>query len=80
MTFTITPTQYSALIAQAKAKGLAISGDGGTASKEGLTVSWSYDGTTLTLNVLKREWFDPSEATIEADIQAIITQVKQQNP
>ena len=74
-TFTITPEQYAALIAEAQAAGVPIAGDSGTASKDGVTVAWTYDGTTLTLTVESRAWYDPPIATIQAKLAALVESV-----
>lgn len=39
----------------------------------GVTVSWSYDGVSvLILTVIKTSWYDPSVATIEADLAQLV--------
>lgn len=53
----ITPEQYAAMEAKVNAAGVAISGDSGTASHEGATVRWSYDGATLSVTVVSAPMF-----------------------
>ena len=52
---------------------LPISGNMGQAEDLGVTVSWSYDGVSvLILTVIKTSWYDPSVATIEADLAQLV--------
>lgn len=45
----------------------------GQAEDLGITVSWSYDGVSvLILTVIKTSWYDPSVATIEADLAQLV--------
>jgi hypothetical protein len=71
----ITPTQFAAIAAAVKSKtGIPVSGDVGQASGKGITISWNYDpqAQTLVLTPLKRAWYDPSEATIDLDLDALV--------
>lgn len=54
--------------------GIDIESDTGEASKDGVTLSWTYDGTaeTLSVTLVGRAWYDPSEATIDAKLKAWI--------
>lgn len=71
-TWTVTPEQYSAMLAGVNAAGFALSGNSGTTSKEGVTFGWNYDGTTLSITVEKTSWYDPSVASIDTQIAAAI--------
>jgi hypothetical protein len=71
-TFTITPTQYETLLAKAQAAGVPISGNSGTATKDGVTVEWEYDAVTLSIAVESRAWYDPSISDIQAKITALV--------
>lgn len=51
-TWKVTPAQYTAMEAKVAEAGIPISGDSGTASHEGVTASWTYDGDTLSITVL----------------------------
>ena len=51
-TWQVTPAQYAAMEAQCAAAGVSISGNSGTAKTSGVTVSWTYDGSTLSITVL----------------------------
>lgn len=55
------------LIAKA---GITIAKDAGEAEAKGLDVAWKYDAVALTLEVtlIKRSWFDPSEAVIDKNV------------
>lgn len=58
------------LAVQAKA-GITISTDVGAASAKGITIGWVYSPGTqdLTITLVKRSFFDPSEETIDTDIK-----------
>lgn len=74
-TWKIAPEQYAAMLAEVTAAGIPISGNAGTASKQGVTVSWSYDGETLSITVEKRSWYDPSMEEIEARIASAVNKI-----
>jgi hypothetical protein len=69
----ITPEQYESFVAKAKAAGIAITGDSGTASKMGVTVSWSYDPPRqqLTVQVISTPFFIKA-STVDAKIAALV--------
>jgi hypothetical protein len=69
----ITPEQYARLVAKAKAAGIELSGNTGTASKYGVEVAWNYALETqeLTLQCLKTPFF-VSAADVNAKIQALV--------
>lgn len=76
----VTPAQYEALAAEARAKGIPIVGNSGQAQKVGIAVMWSYvpneitpDGE-LTIQVMKTPFFI-SEKTVAKDIAALVEQV-----
>jgi hypothetical protein len=51
----MTPEQFEAAAAKLKSEqGLVISGSQGTLSKSGVTASYTYDGVTLAVNILKK--------------------------
>jgi hypothetical protein len=54
---------------------ITIASDTGQAEARGIDISWSYDATaaTLTVTLVSREWFDPSEQVIDTDISQWIT-------
>ena len=51
-TWPVTPAQYAAMEADVNASGFPISGNFGEAEKDGVTVDWGYDGTTLSITVV----------------------------
>lgn len=55
----IAPEQFATLCAKARATGIEIDGNSGTASKYGVEVRWNYDPTSgqLVLEVLKTPFF-----------------------
>ncbi len=55
----ITPEQYAALIAKAKASGVDLIGNSGTASRYGVEIAWNYapESQQLTLQCLKTPFF-----------------------
>jgi hypothetical protein len=68
----IAPDRFARICADIKAKtGIEIAQDAGEASAKGITISWAYERAKqdLTIQVLKRAWFDPSEDTIDQDIR-----------
>jgi hypothetical protein len=69
----VTPVQYARLVAKAKAAGIELSGNSGTASKYGVEVAWNYAPETLelTLQCLKTPFF-VSAADVNAKIQALV--------
>ena len=55
--------------------GIDITSNLGSGSAKGISLSWSYvpDSETLTATLVKRSWYDPSEAVIETDLAAMVT-------
>jgi hypothetical protein len=75
----ITPDHFVRICADIKAKtGIDIAQDAGEASAKGITISWKYDRAAqdLSIQTLKRSWFDPSEDTIDNDIRIEIEGTK----
>ena len=53
VTIPMTRAQFEAKAAQLKAEqGLVITGDTGTLSKDGVTAKYTYDGVTLTAQII----------------------------
>ncbi len=50
----LTPAQFAAKCAELNARGVRIADPEGTISKDGVTASYTYDGATLTVNVLHK--------------------------
>ena len=71
----ISAERFAAIVAAAKSKvGIDISGNVGSAERDGITISWAYNpaGQSLTLTPNKA-WFDVvSESTIDADLDALV--------
>lgn len=69
----ITPEQYARLVAKAKAAGIDLNGNSGTASKYGVEVAWNYvpEAQELTLQCLKTPFF-VSAADVDAKIQTLV--------
>ncbi len=69
----ISPAQYATLIQKAKASGIDLAGNSGTASKFGVEISWSYspDARELTLQCLKTPFFVSAES-VDAKIQSLM--------
>jgi len=57
----ISPAQFSCLVSQAAAQNIAIAGNSGTASKDGITVIWNYEPATqnLTIQCTDSPWYLP---------------------
>ena len=47
----ITQDKFNQLLTTAQAQGIDISGNNGSASKDGITIAWSYDPAQQTLNL-----------------------------
>jgi hypothetical protein len=71
----ITPDQYAQLIVKAKASGLDLDGNSGTASKFGVEVQWNYspESQQLTVQCLRTPMF-VSAATVYGKLQALVEQ------
>jgi hypothetical protein len=55
----VTPENYAALVAKAKASGIDLAGNSGTATKYGVEIAFNYSPDTqqLTLQCLKTPFF-----------------------
>jgi hypothetical protein len=71
----IAPEQYARLIEKAKAAGIDLSGNSGTATKFGVEVSWTYspDSQQLTLHCLHTPFFVSGE-TVNAKMHALVNE------
>ena len=69
----ITPDQYAQLIVKAKASGLDLDGNSGTASKFGVEIQWTYspESQQLTVQCLRTPMF-VSAATVYGKLQALV--------
>ena len=70
----VTPQRLAAIEAKAQQEsGFAISGDQGTASKYGITISWVYDvaAQTLTVGDTSKPWYVP-ESKIQEELTALV--------
>jgi hypothetical protein len=71
----MTPEQYAKLAEKARANGIDMSGNRGTASKYGVEMQWDYSPETqqLTLQCLRTPMF-VSAATVYAKLQSLVEQ------
>lgn len=71
----VTPAQYTRLIEKAKASGIELSGNNGTASKFGTKVAWDYSPDTeqLTLQCLNTPFFLRA-GEVDAKLQSLVRQ------
>jgi hypothetical protein len=71
----ITPARFTALTAKAQQAGVPISGDSGTASQMGVTVTWNFDpaAQTLTIQCTDKPFFISCD-TINGKIQDAVNQ------
>jgi hypothetical protein len=67
-TWKVTPAQYAEMLKNVNSAGFHLIGNSGEATKDGVTVGWEYDGTTLSITVINRSWYDPSVSDIKARI------------
>jgi hypothetical protein len=77
MIYQVTPAQLATIESKAQQElGFAISGDEGTASKNGITIQWVYDSAdgTLTVGDTKKPWYVP-EAAIENELTKLVESV-----
>jgi hypothetical protein len=81
-TFTgLSPDQFTALGAKATASGLNLSGNSGQASKDGFTVTWSYDpaGRVLEIQCVSAPFLVPC-STINGRIHDMVESVIAPSP
>ncbi len=72
----ISTEQWTSIKSLVQSKmGIAITEDEGTGSKLGVAIRWSYSGNELQVQLVNREFFDPSETTIDADITEAVKTV-----
>ena len=69
--FTVTPAQYAVLVDKATTAGVPITDTNGTATKLGVSVSWSYLEPTLSIQVVKTPFFLSAD-TVEAKIATVV--------
>ena len=70
----ITAQRLAAIEARAQQElGISISGNEGTATKNGITIGWVYDPTGLTLTVgdTRKPWFVP-ESKIAEELTVLV--------
>ena len=69
----ITPEQFTKLIEKAKAAGIDLAGNSGTASKFGVEIAWNYapQRQELTLHCLHTPFFVKPEE-VNAKIEALV--------
>lgn len=71
----ITPEQYAALIAKARASGVDLIGNSGTASRYGVEIAWNYapESQQLTLQCLKTPFFVKA-SDVHAKLESLVIQ------
>ena len=71
----ITQARFDCLVSKAQSAGIAITGNVGVASKDGVTVRWQFDpvGETLELQCTASPFFISCE-TINGQIQSLVGQ------
>ncbi len=71
----ITPDQYARLVEKAKAAGINLEGNSGSASKYGVEIAWNYAPASqeLSLQCLKTPFFMKA-ADVDARIHSLVTQ------
>jgi len=70
----ITPPRLAAIEARAQHDlGISINGNEGTATKNGITISWVYDpsGQTLTVGDTRKPWYVP-ESKIDEELMGLV--------
>ncbi len=74
MTFTgITQEKYAALLVNAQSQGLALTGESGRTTYQGLDFTWNYDqpSESLTIHCTEKPIFVPC-SMIEAKIRSVV--------
>jgi hypothetical protein len=74
----ITPQRLAAIETRAQQElGISISGNEGTATKSGITISWVYDpsGQTLTVGDTRRPWYVP-EGKIAEELTELVNETE----
>jgi hypothetical protein len=73
-TFPVTPAQFDLLSQRASAAGIALSGTSGSATKDGITLAWTYNAAaqTLMIQCTDAPSFVPS-SMIASRIQSLVT-------
>ncbi len=71
----ITPEQFARMVAKARAAGIDLNGNSGTASKMGVEVTWNYvpDSQELKIQCLKAPFF-MSTRDVDARIKSMVTE------
>jgi hypothetical protein len=67
----IDPAKWQRIKDQIKAKaGIEITTDAGIASEKGVKLAWGYNsaGSSLSVTLVSRAFYDPKTETIDADI------------
>jgi hypothetical protein len=70
----ITPSRLAAIAARAQHElGISISGNEGTATKNGITIAWVYDPSdqTLTVGDTRKPWYVP-EGKIDEELTELV--------
>jgi hypothetical protein len=69
----VTQDQFSGLVKKAQAAGIGISGNSGTATQSGVTMTWNYDPVfqVLTIQCTDSPFFIPC-ATINSKINDLV--------
>lgn len=70
----ITPEHFASIAAEVKTEtGIAVSGNSGTASKMGFTVTWNYDPSdgSLTIQCTDKPWLCPA-STVQSRITELV--------
>jgi hypothetical protein len=74
MIISITPAQLEAKRAALAQMGFNLVGNSGTATGDGCTIAFDYDGVSaLTINVVSHPWIEPP-ALIESEIEDFFAQ------
>jgi hypothetical protein len=70
----VSPSKWSEIKDKVHSEvGITIGSDSGEAKAKGITFDWHYDGSsTLVITVESTSWYDPSEASIDKQIEAWI--------
>jgi len=73
LTVALTAEQWTAAQAAVQQQcGVTLAGNAGDAEKDGVVMRYAWDGSTLTVTVVSRKFYDPSVDAIDAQVMAAL--------
>ena len=72
MQIAMTEAEFASVAERSKTQGIELSGRSGTIERMGVKASWAFDGSDLTVDVLKKPFF-LSQETIEQKLREALS-------